>query len=129
VRTATEANVLDALEFARGIRGQLLVHSWGGIGRAPAVGLAIIAARLGPGREPEALASLLSIEPHAVPNRLVIAHADRILKRNGSLLAVLDERTRRRDDDRRARAERHERILERLGAAALTSAVNGPKVL
>jgi predicted protein tyrosine phosphatase len=117
-RTATEADVLTALEFARGIRGDLLIHSWAGMGRAPAIALAIIADRLGVGREPEALASALSIEPHAVPNRLVIAHADKLLRRNGALLAALDDRTRRREDDRRARADRRDRILARLGVAA-----------
>jgi predicted protein tyrosine phosphatase len=118
MRTAAEADVLAALEFARGIRGDLLVHSWAGVGRAPAIALAIIADRVGPGREPEAVASVSSIEPHALPNRLVITHADRILKRNGALLAALDERTRRRDEDCRARADRRERILARLGVAA-----------
>lgn len=117
-RTATEADVLTALEFARGIRGNLLVHSWAGIGRAPAIALAIIADCLGAGHETEALASALSIQPHAVPNRLVIAHADSILKRAGTLLAALDERIRRRDDDRRARSERRERVLARLATTS-----------
>lgn len=119
-RVADRADVLAALEFARGIRGHLVVHSWGGTGRAPAVALAIIAERLGRGKELEALASVLSIERHAMPNRLVVMHADRILNRDGALLAALDERINSHPEDRRNRAARRERILARLASIEIT---------
>lgn len=114
-RAASEGDVLVALEFARGIRGHLLIHSWAGIGRAPAIALAVITDRLGPGKEPEALASVLSIERQAIPNRLVVEHADRILNRNGALVAALDARIRAHSDFR-SRSARRERILARLAS-------------
>jgi predicted protein tyrosine phosphatase len=88
--TAEEHHVEAALAFAREMpEAKLLVHCFAGISRSTAIALSIIADRYGPGREVEALEHLLRLQPEAVPNLLVIEHADRLLGRNGALLATV----------------------------------------
>jgi predicted protein tyrosine phosphatase len=67
----------------------LLIHCRHGVGRSAAAALAILADRLGPGREEEAMATLLAIQPEATPNLVLIGHADAALGRDGALLAAL----------------------------------------
>ncbi|MBL8670748.1 MAG: dual specificity protein phosphatase family protein [Alphaproteobacteria bacterium] len=86
-RTATRADVESAVAFAReNIDATMLVHCKAGISRSSAITLAVMADRLGRGREPEAMAALLQIRPEAVPNRIVVQHADALLGSNGRLL-------------------------------------------
>jgi predicted protein tyrosine phosphatase len=115
-RTATPGDVARALEFARRVEGRLLVVSRAGKGRAPAIALAIAAARLGPGQERRALTHVMGLERHAVPNRLVVEHADALLARGGRLLAALEERSRLDPRDASYRANKRERILARIAA-------------
>lgn len=88
--TATEGGIQAALDFARDRPdASLLIHCHAGISRSTAIAIAIIADRLGPGREDEALSALLTLQPEAVPNLLVVQHADRLLGRNGALLELV----------------------------------------
>jgi predicted protein tyrosine phosphatase len=124
-RTATPGDVARALEFARRVGGRLLVISRAGKGRAPAIALAIAAERLGPGEERRALTHVMGLERHAAPNRLVVAHADALLARDGRLVAALEERSRLDPRDASYRANKRERILARI--AARLKAASRPK--
>lgn len=87
-----EHHVSEALRFARDVEGgRLLIHCHAGICRSTAIGLAIIADRLGQGDEERAVATLVAIAPQAVPNIIVVEIADRILTRGGALVAALRE--------------------------------------
>jgi predicted protein tyrosine phosphatase len=88
LRMPSREHVEKALTFDRpGER--LLVHCHAGISRSSTVALAIIANRLGTGREEEALRLLLAIRPHAVPNLAVLRHADEILGNGGRLAEIV----------------------------------------
>jgi predicted protein tyrosine phosphatase len=106
-RMADRADIEQALQFARAVdpeRERLLVHCHVGIGRSTAVALAIIADRLGRGREDAAVAELLRIRPQAVPNLHVLALADEILGRDGALVRIVREWERDRPENHRRRA-------------------------
>jgi predicted protein tyrosine phosphatase len=45
---------------------------------------------LGPGREREAMSSVMAQRPVAIPNRRMVEIADRLLERGGHLVEVLD---------------------------------------
>lgn len=90
VRVATREQVAETLAFARAhIAGSLLVHCFHGVGRSAAVALAIMADRLGPGAEREALEQLLTVRPQSTPNVVVVKLADDILTRNGQLIEAM----------------------------------------
>jgi predicted protein tyrosine phosphatase len=81
--------VCRMLEIARRYRGKrLLVHCLQGQSRSAGVALAILADRLGVGREKEAVDQLLQICPLAVCNRVVLQHADAILVRDGAIMSA-----------------------------------------
>lgn len=78
-----------ALEFARRFQsGKLLLHCHAGQCRSPGIALAVIAERMGIGREREAVAALLRIRASAAVNLLVLDRADRLLQRDGALKAA-----------------------------------------
>ena len=90
IRTVTSEDVKRILEFGqRHIDGSLLIHCNAGISRSPAATLAILADRMGPGQEATTLAKFLSICPEAVPNLLIVRHADSLLNRKGVLLETV----------------------------------------
>lgn len=91
VWVAKDADILSALDFARSVgdAGSLLVHCEHGIGRSAAISLAILADRLGPAREREAVSELFRLRPEAVPNLPAVSAADRVLGRGGSLAGAL----------------------------------------
>lgn len=90
VRVATEAQVVEALAFAREhASGSLLVHCFHGVGRSAAMGLAILADRIGAGAEGAAVEELFRVRPEATPNLVVVDHADRVLNRAGKLIGAL----------------------------------------
>lgn len=92
VRVATREQVSEALEFASAHKGgALLVHCFHGVGRSAAIALAILAERLGAGRERDALTELLRIRPEATPNLVVVKLSDEILGRGGDLVSTLAE--------------------------------------
>ncbi|WP_162815026.1 tyrosine phosphatase family protein [Erythrobacter aureus] len=107
--TALPDDVRAALEFARAhAGGSLLVHCFHGVGRSAAVGLAILADRLGPGREVEALDALAAVRPGTTPNLVAVEYADQLLERDGALLAALLEREAGEPDTLRARQRRYD---------------------
>ena len=81
-----ERHVRSALEFADElIGGSLLVHCHAGISRSSGIALGIIAKRLGPGKEKQALIELEKINPNCAPNALLVWFIDEILERGGTL--------------------------------------------
>jgi hypothetical protein len=67
----------------------LLVHCTAGVGRSPAIGLAILAVQDGPGNEEHSLNRLLITRPESVPNLHIVALADAILGRSGALVEAV----------------------------------------
>ena len=81
-----EKHVLQALSFAEKIgEGSILIHCHAGISRSSAIALAIIAKKLGRGKEVESINILEKINPHARPNKLLVWLTDEILERNKKL--------------------------------------------
>lgn len=112
--TATREHVFAALSYARAVEGKsLLVHCQAGVGRSAGVALAVLADRLGPGRERKALDELLALRPESVPNLLVVKHADDLLGRGGALLAVVLAENERREDWRSLRARKAKLFQDR----------------
>lgn len=82
-------HITQAVEFARLHNdGKLLIHCAAGVSRSPATALAIIADRLGAGRETEAVEYLFSTFANIEPNERAVACADRILERDRALLGA-----------------------------------------
>ncbi len=89
---ATEEDVRQIIQLAEDLRsgtGRILVHCEAGISRSSAAALIMYACWLGPGREREALGRVLTQRPIAIPNRRMVALADRLLDRRGRLAEVL----------------------------------------
>jgi predicted protein tyrosine phosphatase len=87
-----EEHVTDLLAFIRGWdRAQpLVVHCYAGISRSTA-GAFISACALNPGRDEAAIARLIrGASPTATPNRRLVSLADRMLGRNGRMVAAID---------------------------------------
>lgn len=106
---ATRDQIEQGIEFGRAhTAASLLIHCMHGVGRSAAIALAIIADRLGPGSEDEAVSTLLALRPEATPNLVAVDHADGILGRDCALFDAL-ERSERADPAkllaRRNRAE------------------------
>ncbi len=111
---ATPAHVEDALAFGRAnAHRPLLVHCQAGQCRSPALALAILADRLGPGRETEAVEGLLAVRPQSAANLLVLSLADAALGRSGALERAWHRHEEGREDLARVRFLRrvaHERF-------------------
>ena len=76
---------MKALAFAHKIEtetaGSLLIHCHAGISRSSAIALAIIATRLGEGKELQAIKMLEKINPNCSPNKSMVWMTDEILER------------------------------------------------
>lgn len=83
-------HVEAALAFGREHGGKLLVHCHLGIARSTGMALAIVADRLGRGREDEALAQVLKARPCATPNPLIVTLADGLLGHRGALTTAVE---------------------------------------
>ncbi|MBI3513971.1 MAG: dual specificity protein phosphatase family protein, partial [Proteobacteria bacterium] len=97
-------HVRDGLLFARQhVDRRLLIHCYAGISRSTALAYAILIDRHGGvGDERRLLEHLLEIRPQATPNRLMVRHADALLRRGGRMIAAVDghpviQETRRRN--------------------------------
>jgi predicted protein tyrosine phosphatase len=84
-----ESHIHAALAFAYKIAkdtgGSILIHCHAGISRSSAIALAIIAQRLGRGKEEEAVHQLEMINPNCRPNKSLVWMTDEILKRDRKL--------------------------------------------
>jgi predicted protein tyrosine phosphatase len=116
---ATRWKVRQAIEFGRMALQEsrsLLIHCHAGRCRSPAIALAILADLLGPGKEEQAVDEMLIVAPQAVPNLLVLKHADEILGLRGKLQAAWIDRYEHGEEIerlRRLKQEIHERKLRR----------------
>lgn len=85
-------HVRSVLEFARqNTEGKLLVHCKAGVARSTALALAVMADRMGAGREADAVEELLRVRPESAPNLLLLGFADDVLERGGALRGAWDE--------------------------------------
>ena len=90
---ATEDDVRQIITLAEQLRsesGTLLIHCEAGISRSTATALIIYACWLGRGREDEAMRRVLAQRPFAIPNRRMVALADKLLALNGGLIQARD---------------------------------------
>jgi predicted protein tyrosine phosphatase len=89
----TLAMVKAALAFAKNLSPSdcLLIHCGHGISRSTAITWAILCQQNPKAMAAESYAQLLALRPQAVPNRLIVKYADRLLKQRGCLLRLLDE--------------------------------------
>ena len=84
-----EKHILQALSFADRIgEGSILIHCHAGISRSSAIALAIIAKKIGKGKEREPIKILEQINPHARPNKSIVWLTDEILERYGKLYDI-----------------------------------------
>ena len=89
---ATEQDIQRIITLAQELRsktGRVLIHCEAGVSRSAAAALIMYACWLGPGREQEAMRRVLAQRPIAMPNPRMIEIADRLLAREGRLIAVL----------------------------------------
>ncbi|MBN2371170.1 MAG: hypothetical protein JXO72_11860 [Vicinamibacteria bacterium] len=88
---ASRDDIERLVRFARRIdlgRGGLLVQCQAGISRSSAAAMIVLSVILGPGREDEAVQRVMDVRSEARPNRRMLAIADEILERNGSIGAA-----------------------------------------
>lgn len=91
---ATEEDVRRIVQLAEQLRsesGTLLIHCEAGVSRSTATALIIYAYWLGQGREDEAMRRVIAQRPYAIPNRRMVALADRFLALDGRLLQARDD--------------------------------------
>ena len=90
---ANVEHVAKAVEFSRQAwrsnAGRLVIHCEYGASRSPAMAYVLIADRLGPGHEIEALNLMLELRPNALPNKLVVEVGDKFLNRADELMKPL----------------------------------------
>ena len=85
------SSLISLAETIKSVGGKVLVHYEAGISRSTAAALIMYACWLGPEREREALDTVIQQRPHALPNRRMVAQADKLLARDGRLIAVVTE--------------------------------------
>jgi predicted protein tyrosine phosphatase len=82
------AAILDLGERLDHAASHLLIHCHAGISRSTAAAI-ILMARANPGREREIFRELKRLRPKSWPNALMLEFADRLLGRDGALIAPL----------------------------------------
>ena len=90
---ATENDVQRIIQLAELLRsesGTLLIHCEAGVSRSTATALIMYACWLGHGREQDAMGRVIAERPIAIPNRRMVALADKLLALNGRLLHARD---------------------------------------
>jgi predicted protein tyrosine phosphatase len=89
---ATERDIRKIIALAeelRSVNGRILIHCEAGVSRSTAAALIMYAYWLGPGREHGAMMRVMAQRPIAIPNRRMVEIADRLMDREGRLLAEL----------------------------------------
>lgn len=100
----SEAHVAQLIDFVRDWdqSAPLVVHCWMGVSRSPAAAVIAILA-LNPDEDDVALAQRLrKVAPHATPNTRLIEIGDRMLQRDGRLIAAVKSIGRGAETDGRA---------------------------
>jgi predicted protein tyrosine phosphatase len=100
----SEAHVESLIGFVRDWdqSAPIVIHCWMGVSRSPAAAV-IAALSLHPEEDDFALAARLrSVAPHATPNTRLIEIGDRLLGRNGRLIAAIKRIGRGAETDGRA---------------------------
>jgi predicted protein tyrosine phosphatase len=100
----SEAHVESLIGFVRewNQSAPIVIHCWMGVSRSPAAAV-IAALSLHPEEDDFALAARLrSVAPHATPNTRLIEIGDRMLGRNGRLIAAIKGIGRGAETDGRA---------------------------
>ncbi|WP_105426745.1 tyrosine phosphatase family protein [Neorhizobium tomejilense] len=100
----SEAHVESLIGFVRDWdqAAPIVIHCWMGVSRSPAAAV-IAALSLHPEEDDFALAARLrSVAPHATPNARLIEIGDRLLGRNGRLIAAIKGIGRGAETDGRA---------------------------
>jgi predicted protein tyrosine phosphatase len=84
-------DVKRILDFTKKLplKAKVLVHCRAGVSRSTATAYAILCQHTAPGLEMENLLHIETLRDLVMPNRLIIQHADKILKRNGAMLLHL----------------------------------------
>ncbi|MGQ8631454.1 tyrosine phosphatase family protein [Agrobacterium sp. DKPNP3] len=96
-----DAHVLQLIDFARqwDQSAPLLIHCWMGVSRSPAAAV-VAALSLYPDQDDTDLAlRLRAVSPYATPNARIIAIGDRLLQREGRLVAAIKKIGRGADAD------------------------------
>jgi len=86
-------HVSDLIDFARDWDRQapLLIHCWAGISRSTAAAFISLCALNPEGTEIDLAWTLRRASPTAYPNRLLVALADEALRREGRMIAAVEE--------------------------------------
>ena len=84
-------NVKRILDFTKELpqKAKVLVHCRAGVSRSTATAYAILCQHTAPGMEMANLQHIETLRDLVMPNRLIIQHADKILKREGAMLLHL----------------------------------------
>ena len=87
-----EKHVNELLRFSRqwDTKAPILVHCWAGVSRSMAAAYTILCDRIGPGKEHEIAQAMRARAPHAFPNPLIVRYADKVLGRDGRMIAGAD---------------------------------------
>ena len=85
-------HIADILAFARDWdrKQPFLVHCWAGISRSTAAAYILLNDIHGPGYEMEIARGLRFHAPHAQPNRLMIRHADALMRRGRRMIEAVE---------------------------------------
>ncbi|HEY4265140.1 MAG TPA: protein-tyrosine phosphatase family protein [Micropepsaceae bacterium] len=85
-------HIAEMLAFAKNWdrRAPFLVHCWAGISRSTAAAYIVLCNLHGQGHELHIARALRFRAPHAQPNPLMIRHADRLLGREGRMIAGVE---------------------------------------
>ena len=87
---ARDVSTLIDFVHRAGISARLLIHCWAGVSRSTAAAYIARCALYPESSEAELATRLRALSPTATPNRLMVAHADQILGRNGAMTAAIE---------------------------------------
>lgn len=83
--------LLEAGHVILKLGGTCVVHCHGGTCRSTAAAFILMCMEMGEGQEKEAASRLMLNNEQAIPNMLMVEHADRILGREGKMVEAMNE--------------------------------------